>query len=443
MRILYYDCFSGISGDMNLGAMLDLGMDADYLRTELSKLHMNEEFDLKIKKDVKNGITGTKADVLLKIDSQDHLHDGHVRDKQDGHSHSHHLEHEHSSHFHSHGDKEHAHTVDVHPHAEPDTGHIHKHDRHFADIKKLIESSDLNDNVKKLSIAMFLKIAQAEAKVHGVTIEEVHFHEVGAVDSIVDIVGAAVALDYWKADKVMASSVQVGGGFVKCEHGLMPVPAPATAEILKGIPIKSGLVNFETTTPTGAAILASNVEQYSDSMNYSVTKVGYGLGTKTFNIPNVLRVYLLETEEVLPAETQYMLEVNIDDMNPEMYGYIEEKLFEAGALDVYKTPIIMKKGRPAIKLSVLINSAIEPAILVILFTETTSIGLRKYPVEKIMLQRDFYTLNTKYGDVSIKRSFYNGKAVQQKAEYQECAKLAKENKVPISQIYNEINKLVN
>ncbi|WP_331488046.1 nickel pincer cofactor biosynthesis protein LarC [Caminicella sporogenes] len=246
MKILYYDCFSGISGDMNLGALIDLGVDTDYLLKELSKLGLNSEYEIKIEKKNKNGIEGTKVDVIL--------------------------QHEHKKHH----DKKHHH-------------HVH---RNLKDIEEIINSSTLNDSIKKLSISMFMKIAEAEAKVHGKTLYEVHFHEVGAIDSIIDIVGAAICIDYLKPDKIAASHVQVGGGFVECAHGLIPVPAPATVEILKGIPIKSGIVSFETTTPTGAAILAVNVDEFTDKVDMAIEKVGYGVGSRDLEIPNVLRVYL-------------------------------------------------------------------------------------------------------------------------------------------------------
>lgn len=402
MKILYYDCFSGISGDMNLGAMIDLGMDGTYLIKELSKLHLDSEFEIKIKKDIKNGISGTKVDVLLIHENHEHL------------------------------DADENHHEDKNQH-----GHHH---RHLEDIEKIIDASSLNENVKMLSLNMFMKIAQAEAKVHGMSIYEVMFHEVGAIDSIVDIVGAAIALDYFKADKIMASPVQVGGGFVKSAHGLIPVPVPATVEILNGIPLKSGIVPFETTTPTGAAILAANAEEFTDKMEFSIEKIGYGLGTKDFEIPNVLRVYLINTKNNTEIEQQYILETNIDDMNPEFYSYVEEQLFDRGALDVFKTPIIMKKGRPAIKLSILVNQAKEKDILDVIFKETTSIGIRKFKVEKIMLNREFSKICTKYGEVTIKKSYYEDEEVKYKAEYEDCKRLAKENNIPIAMIYQEVNK---
>jgi uncharacterized protein (TIGR00299 family) protein len=285
-----------------------------------------------------------------------------------------------------------------------------------------------------------MKVAEAEAKVHGKSLYEIHFHEVGAIDSIVDMVGAAICLDYLKVDKIIASPVQVGGGFVKCAHGIMPVPAPATVEILKNIPINTGIVQFETTTPTGAAILALNVEEFTQMVDFSIEKIAYGIGHRDLEIPNVLRVYLGEKERYEKVGEQYILETNIDDMNPELYGYIEEKLFEAKALDVFKTPIYMKKGRPGIKLSVLVDIKNEENVLGIIFEETTSLGVRKYRVEKIMLNREFAKVKTEYGDITIKKSYYKGKLVKYKPEYEECKTIAKEKNIPIDKVYKTVYK---
>lgn len=237
MKILYYDCFSGISGDRNLGALIDLGVDKDYLIGELSKLSISE-YEIKVKRDARRGISGTRVDVLI----------------EEGH-----------------------------------------HHRNINDIKEIINKSSLSENVKKISLDIFLKVAEAEAKVHGKSIEEVHFHEVGAVDSIVDIVGAAVCFDYIKADMVLSSPVETGSGFVKCVHGILPVPAPATAEILCGIPLKSVGIPFEATTPTGAAILSTVASKFTEKKDFVINKIGYGIGYKDEgDVPNVLRVFLGE-----------------------------------------------------------------------------------------------------------------------------------------------------
>ncbi|MFT8316252.1 MAG: nickel pincer cofactor biosynthesis protein LarC [Clostridium sp.] len=472
MRVLYYDCFCGISGDMNLGALIDLGVDEEYLIKEISKLKLDSEYEIQIKKDIKNGIMGTKVDVILKNQhNNDHHHVQQAQQTEDEHYHGSELHHSHNeesvhNHYHEVGNdnhEEHSHShYEVagqnhqdefehdhdHHHGEFEPGHhdqteSHHHEhRNLKDIENIINRSDLSETVKKTSLHMFMKVAEAEAEVHGKFLYEVHFHEVGAIDSIIDIVGAAVALDYLKIDKIIASTVQVGGGFVKCAHGVIPVPAPATVKILKGIPIKSGIVSFETTTPTGAAILASNVKEFTDKIEFSIDKIGYGLGTRNLEIPNVLRVYLGKEESKEEIEEQYILETNIDDMNPELYGYVEEKLFHRGALDVFKTPIIMKKGRPAIKLSILVNAKKEKDVLEVIFKDTTSIGVRKFKVEKIMLHREFSKVKTKYGEVNVKNSYYEGELVKYKAEYEDCKRIAEENNLPIAKVYRDIHKAI-
>lgn len=421
MKVLYYDCFCGISGDMNLAALIDLGVPKENLIQELSKLNLNSEYEIKVEKSQKLGITGTRVDVILKDKLDDETH---ILDK-DLHGHNH-------EHFHHNSDEEKHHDENNHSHEH--------HHRNLKDIEKIINSSNLSDKVKKLSLDMFMKVAEAEAKVHGKPLYEVHFHEVGAIDSIVDMVGAAICLDYLKVDKIIASPVQVGGGFVKCAHGLMPVPAPATVEILKNIPVNAGIAQFETTTPTGAAILATNVEEFTRNLDFSIKKIAYGIGHRDLEIPNVLRVYLGEKESSEKVGEHYILETNIDDMNPELYGYVEEKLFEAGALDVFKTPIFMKKGRPGIKLSVLTNEKVEQDALDVIFEETTSIGARKYKVEKIMLDRDFSKVKTEYGDITIKKSYYKGNLVKYKPDYEECKIIAKEKNISIDKVYKAIYK---
>lgn len=265
MKILYYDCFAGISGDMNLGAMIDAGVDKDYLIKELSKLSINGEFEIEIKRDSRKGIEGTKVDVILS--SEEHHHCENDQHENEHVHEQHHNKHEHHSHVH----------------------------RNLKDIEDIINSSELNENVKSLSLSMFKKVAEAEAKVHGKPLYEVHFHEVGAVDSIVDIVGAAICLDYIKADKIISSPVELGGGFVKCAHGIIPIPAPATVEILKGIPVKTGKIPYETTTPTGAAILAVSVQEFSDTNEFIIEQTGYGVGGRDTEIPNILRIFICKS----------------------------------------------------------------------------------------------------------------------------------------------------
>jgi uncharacterized protein (TIGR00299 family) protein len=410
MKVLYYDCFSGISGDMNLGAMVDLGVDPQYLKKELRKLKVGS-FSLEFKIEQRKGITGTRAYVHITE------HQGTIKGHKELHDKKHH------------NDK-----------------HHNVHERNLEEIREIINNSSLNSTVKNRSLAIFQKIAEVEARIHGKSINEIHFHEVGAIDSIVDIVGAALCLEYLKPDRIISSSVEVGGGFVKCEHGVFPVPAPATAEILHNIPIKSGSVQSETTTPTGAAILATVVNEFNDNVHLTIRKTGYGIGSKDFDIPNVLRVHMGDldngTETDMEIQTANIIECNIDDMNPEMYGHIMDLLFENGADDVFITPIIMKKARPASKLSVLCSTKITDEIIGILIKHTTTLGVRKYMVEKMMLKREFQQIISRFGPVTIKTAFYKGKRLRTKPEFEDCVRIAKENNVPVQTVYHEINKII-
>ncbi|HRX10205.1 MAG TPA: nickel pincer cofactor biosynthesis protein LarC [Draconibacterium sp.] len=388
MKILYYDCFAGISGDMNLGALIDLGVDSNYLKTELEKLNI-EGFHLEIKKDQRRGISGTKADVII----------------------------------------------------ENQENEKHRHLRH---VEEIVNGSSLPDHVKINALKIFDLIAVAEAKIHNISKERVHFHEVGALDSIADIVGAAICLDYLKVDKVMSSSIQLGGGMVKCAHGIMPVPAPATAEIVMNVPVKTGLVSHEATTPTGAAILVATVDEFTDKMDFQITKTGYGIGNRDSDVPNVLRVYLCEDSTGLKdvnSEESVVLESNIDDMNPEHYDFLLEKLFQTGASDAWISPVIMKKSRPAVTLSVLCKNELADKMKEVVFINSTSIGIREYKVKKNMLRREESEIKTIYGTVKIKQSFFNGKMVRSKPEYEDCKKLAEKHKTTISEIEKAVDKL--
>ncbi len=401
MRVLYYDCFSGISGDMHLGAMIDLGVDPKTLTDQLGLLDLSG-YELKISRDQRKGITGTKVDVVLETKPHDHDH---------GHHHGHH------------------------------------HHRNLEDISRIINESDLSQAVKDRSIKMFHKLAEAEGKIHNQPIQKVHFHEVGAVDSIVDIVGAAICIESIAPDMIMSSAVELGGGFVKCEHGTFPVPAPATAEILTGVPVKSGAVNFETTTPTGALILACNADKFGPIQDLRISKTAYGIGNRDTDIPNVLRVHLAEFDENAESSPEtrkaLVMECNIDDMNPEMYGYVMELLFDLGADDVFITPIMMKKARPASKLAVLCSPDKKQTMTETLLTHTTSLGVRSYEVDKTMLEREFTRIKTKYGEVTVKTAIYQGKKLKSKPEYEDCIRLAREHGVPVNKIYDEISRKVN
>lgn len=424
MKILYYDCFSGISGDMNLAAMAGLGVNPDYLTNELKKLRL-EGYSISFVTDQRKGITGLRADVnLTGEETHDHDHDhDHLHDHPHPHTHDHNHAHDHLTN-----------TSFTFKGLKPQTTHTHSH-RNYADIKKLINESSLNDHVKQLSIAIFQKVAEAEALIHGKAVDEVHFHEVGAVDSIVDIVGAAICIDYLKPDRIICSPVQLGGGFVNCAHGRFPVPAPATLEILKGIPVRMGAVQVETTTPTGAAIVAALADEFTENPSLNINKVAYGIGHRDNPVPNVLRVCLAEESS---NAVSMILECNIDDMNPELYEYVMEKLFTAGADDVWFQPVIMKKTRPATKISVLCRNDLVKIVETILLTETSTLGVRKYAVEKTMLQRSTQNVETRWGTVRVKLGYLDGKAIKSKPEYEDCLKLSRENQVPIQEIYREI-----
>lgn len=404
MKILYYDCFAGISGDMNLGAMIDLGIDAGYLRNELARLPVHG-YEMVVKRDSRKGISGTRVQVII---DEHHRHVDHL------------------DHHHDHG------------------AGSHRHDHStFREIKKMIASCSLHEKVKELSISIFQKVAEAEAKIHDKSPDDVHFHEVGALDSIIDIVGAAICLNKLSPDAVQCSTVELGGGTVSCAHGVYPVPAPATAEIVKNMPVRKGTVDYEATTPTGAAILSACVNTFNNTLECTILKTGYGIGSKDSTIPNVLRVFLCETRdngtETIPS---FIIECNIDDMNPEFYDYIIDSLFAAGAKDVFITPIIMKKSRPAVKLSILCNPEAENQVNEVLFRETSTIGLRKYSIEKTMLDRKIEQVSTRYGDVRVKSAFYQGVCIKSKPEYEDCIRIAREKALPVSEIYREVESVI-
>lgn len=368
---------------MNLGAMIDLGVEKSFLTEELNKLNL-KGWELDVIKDQRHGITGTKVTV-----------------RQTKHEHSH---------------------------------------RHLSDIEKIINNSALDNSTKELSKKIFMKIAVAEAAVHNISIDHVHFHEVGAIDSIIDIVGAAICFNSLKVDRVHVSEVELGSGFVLCDHGKLPVPAPATAEILKGIPVKKGGVNFEATTPTGAAILAALGTDFSSGIPIKIEKTAYGIGQKdNHDVPNLLRVFLGETiSNNDSGHSALQMECNIDDMNPELFEYISELLFSAGASDVFLTNIIMKKGRPGIILNVICEPESADNLKEIIFKESTSLGIRTFPFKKQTLVRKFATIDTIYGAVRIKSSYFQDMEVSCKPEYEDCKKIATEKGIPLKEVYNNI-----
>jgi len=382
LRTAYFDCYSGISGDMILGALIDLGVQEKNISKALKQIDL-KGYKLQVKNVRRNGIIGTQIKVVDKL--------------KNNHSHP---------------------------------------QRSFSDIKNLIEQSDLSGTVKNNSIKIFEKIAKVEARIHKTTIEKVHFHEIGAVDSIVDIVGSVWGIESLKLDKIYSSALNVGEGFVDCAHGRLPVPAPATLKLLKGIPTYSSGVKKELTTPTGAAIISFYAEKFQSMPPMTILKDGYGAGDKIVSsLPNLLRVILGEMEgEVL--EKLVMIETNIDDMNPEIYDSVMESLFKSGAVDVYFSPILMKKNRPATKISVLSESSNREILSKILLTETSSFGVRFHEVDRIILDREVLSLKTSFGVIKIKLGRMGDKIVQASPEFEDCKKAARKNKLPVKNVYD-------
>ena len=418
MKTLYLDIFSGISGDMFIGAMIDLGVDAHKLEHELEKLELGG-YHLHVARKQKSGIEGVKFDVHL-VDHHEHSHDH-------DHPHEHHHDHDH------------------HHHDEQDDS------RNFSEIKELISHSKLSAWVKQKSVAVFKRVAEAEGKIHGLPADEVHFHEVGAVDSIVDVVGACIALELLGKPRVLAAPVVEGTGWVKCVHGRLPIPVPATLAILgaRGIGLTQCDEPNELITPTGAALLAEFAVSFGPMDNLAAEKIGFGLGTRDNQTrPNVLRAILGEQSKVqspkskaaasgLDWETDriVVLETNLDDINAEILGAFVETALAAGALDVFHTPIQMKKNRPGVLLTVLCAEADADKFAELILRETTAFGVRRQLAERRKLRREFTEVKTPFGNITVKIGRLGGKVVQEAPEFESCKKAAAQAKVPLKQIY--------
>jgi uncharacterized protein (TIGR00299 family) protein len=418
MKTLYFDCFSGISGDMTIGALLDLGLGFDYLKTELRKLPV-EGYELQMSRVTRSNLSAIKFDVLVHGDEH-HAHD---------HAHEHH-QHEHS---HEHG-HEHHHGYEHHHDHEHGAGHFH---RKASEILSMIGESKLTPNAKRIATEIFTKLAISEGKVHHIAPEDVQFHEVGAVDSIVDTVGAAIGFDALGVERFLCGAINIGSGFIHCQHGVFPVPAPATADLLRQATIYQKHVETELVTPTGAAILAAVVNRFGALNGFTTEKVGYGAGTKQFaEFPNCLRLMIGEEHPITTqsAAGAVVIEANIDDMTPQNFAYATEKLLSAGALDVFTVPIQMKKARPGHLLQVLAESGTVERLTRIIFQETTTIGVRRYPVDRSILDREFVEVNTEYGKINIKVSKLDGEVVNVAPEYEDCARIAREKNVPLKTV---------
>ncbi|MCP4161631.1 MAG: nickel pincer cofactor biosynthesis protein LarC [Deltaproteobacteria bacterium] len=384
--IAYFDCFSGISGDMTLGAFTDLGVPVDFIRDEIRE-NLIDGFDIRIEKTSVNGISATDVNIII----------------------------------------------------DENTGHK----RDYSYIKNLIEESSLSENVKKNSLEMFKNIAVAESKIHNADINKIHFHEVGSVDSIVDIVGTCLCLENLDIKKVYSSKISTGSGFVKCSHGVIPVPAPATLEILKGVPLIDSGIKSELVTPTGAAIIKTLATSFG-GMELTPEKTGYGSGKKRFaERPNLLRIILAKEDRSILHDRVAVIETVIDDMNPEIFGYLIEKLLKKGALDVYYTPVFMKKNRPATKVTVISDENIKKEMIDLILTETTSIGVRYKTMDRSVLEREIVLIETSLGKISFKKIKKPDDSIVLTPEYEECKKLAVDRNIPLKQVYDLLTKETN
>lgn len=421
-RILYFDCFAGISGDMSLGALIDLGLDPSAVLDEIKKLGV-KGYDIEIKKISRYSISGTDVKVTLNGESEC----VHEHEHQHGHGGGH-------GHIHSHG-------------------HSHRHggkERSLSDIVHIIRSSGISEKAKKLSIAVFGEIAKAEASVHGTLLSEVHFHEVGAVDSIVDIVGTAICIDMLKVDRIFCSPVHEGQGFVDCRHGRLPVPVPAVIKMLggSGISIVTEDIQAELVTPTGFGILKTVSESCGKMPEMLVESVGYGFGKAETGRLNALRVILGTAGKPETAENRgnekagdrvTLMETNIDDATGEALGYAMDRLMRAGALDVWFTPIQMKKNRPAVVLSVLCRTDDAEELSDIIFMETSTIGIRMQQLDRITLKREIRTVKTELGEVRVKLVVVRGLERVQ-PEYEDCARIAEKNNLSLNEVYEIVKR---
>jgi len=380
MKVLYIETKTGIAGDMFVGSLLDLGLDFGLLEKELQKLPL-DDFSISIEKMVKNNITGTKFKVRAK-----------------------------------------------------EVNH-----RHLKEIDNIIDQSDLDQDIKDQAKQIFLTIARAESKVHDKPLDKIHFHEVGSTDAIVDVVSSVIGLKMLKIDRVYCSKIPTGLGFVHCMHGKMPVPAPATVEILRGIPVYSGEIEGELTTPTGAAIVKNIVNDFCEIPEMQISKIGYGAGSKNFSQPNFVRVFMGELEQDYADDKIIRIETNIDDCSSEILGYTAEKLLNNRALDVYYIPIYMKKNRPAYQLTILVEEKFSEKILDIVFKETTTLGVRIDQVNrKKVLSRSIDLFQSSLGEIKIKTSKLGDTIVNSMPEYEDCKKIAQDKNIPLKLVYRKV-----
>jgi len=390
MRIAYFDCFSGISGDMFVGALLDAGLKIEILEKELNKLNLSG-YQLEVNKVLKKGISASQFKVKIQEKGVE---------------------------------------------------------RRFKDILNILEESKLDEEIKNEVKKIFFKIAEAESKIHQEDIEKIHFHEIGGLDSIIDISSAVIGIKALEIKEIYSSPLPLGKGFVKCAHGILPLPAPATLELLKNIPTYSGGMESEMVTPTGAAIISTLTKDFGERPLMKIEKIGYGAGEREFSIPNLLRVSIgekiLRDKDLMDGyvhDEALLIETNIDDMNPEFYDYIMDKLFSQGALDVFLTPIQMKKNRPAHMFSIIVYEQNLKEILKVLFSESTTLGVRIKEVKRLKLTQQNFIAETKYGKIKVKVGIFKEDIKTIAPEYQDCQKIAQQYQVPLKEIYEEVKKV--
>ena len=459
MKIGYLDCFSGISGDMLLGALVDAGVPMSLLEETVHALNVGA--DITASRVDRNGISATKVDVIvggvkdmpreefLEGRHAEHTDAGephtHEHTHADGTRHSHSHEH---THLHSHSPGEHSHPHEhEHKHADG-TRHSHPHShehRGLKEIREIINAAQIPAGAKRRALQAFQLLGEAEAKIHNKDVEKIHFHEVGSVDAIVDIVCGAVAAEHLKVDQWVCSQLNVGSGTVECAHGTLPIPAPATLELLKGAPIYSGAIRKELVTPTGAAMVRALTSKFGSMPKMRIEASGYGAGARNFSgAANVLRVTIgesLEKELVTPQDNIMVIEANLDDMSPQVFGYVVDRLLDAGALDAFGTPVQMKKSRPGTVLTVLAQVEDAERIAKIIFAETTTIGLRMRQEMRHTLAREYETVQTPWGRVRIKVARLNGQVTNFAPEYEDCREIAADHSVPLKTVLQEAVKL--
>jgi hypothetical protein len=410
-RVLYFDCFSGISGDMALGALLDAGLPLDELKRALGSLALGDAH-VHADRVLRAGVSATKFSV------HEHEHD---------HGHDHH-HHEHPPQHPAPG------TPHSTNHEAAGTGHHHEH-RSLPEIFRLIDESSLSPSGRERAKAMFQRLGEAEAAIHQMPVDEVHLHEVGALDSIIDIAGIAFAMEWVGADRIVCSPLNVGGGMVKSAHGVFPVPAPATVSLLGNAPIYSGAVQKELVTPTGALIATTYATAFGALPPMSIESVGYGAGDRDDpTTPNVLRVLIGRDAASPQTERVTVVECEIDDMNPQIFGVAMDRLYAAGALEVFYVAVQMKKNRPGTLLTVIVPPDKRPQIADVIFRETTTIGLRYYEVERECLQREIVSVETPLGAIRFKLARRDGRIVNATPEFDDCAKLAAANNLPVKEV---------